>query len=220
MKKSLELLKARSRRAVLNNEAVKIVEKAQSPTDAFKMAKRGSMHVSIDEAAEEVRYLAIIKRDYGEKAFSNFVAERKNEYLAKEFIDRVSVAVNYLDMLQVTLELGGEESLPNRKLAGVMSTFILSIMTDFENYYLAHLTSNTRTQKQCLELYEKYRSEVNHFCEMAHQERLLNVLYLGKYVFEKSTSVLLNIGFAVSELSGVHFLQKAPRYYLEYNIRE
>ncbi len=94
--KSLEWLKARSKKAVLNAGAVQIAMKAKSPTDAFKLAQG---QAALKCMAEEVRYLAMIRRDYGKSQLKGFVRLVQDEDKDLFFQSKIGTALTFFGQL-------------------------------------------------------------------------------------------------------------------------
>lgn len=218
MKKSLEWLKARSRRIALNMEAVDIAKKAKSPTDAFNMAKQGSRYVRKNEVAEAVRYLAMIKRDYGKKELDAFVDGEDNRII-KGFLDKISIATTYLSILEASSDFGeGMRAVPDKIVALHFDKMISEIVADFEDQYLPQLDANVKNQGQCLRIFDECRLDIFHFHVMMNvvkDGKLENILALDSLLFEKVGMMLLNIGFALEDLYGIYFLGMKPLYYMQ-----
>lgn len=63
---SLEELTARSSKLGWEPDFIELVRRAKSPTAAFELATMKTVSLDIQKSC---RYLAIIRRDYGEEAF-------------------------------------------------------------------------------------------------------------------------------------------------------
>jgi hypothetical protein len=214
MKKSLEWLKARSKRAAFFTVAVNIVKTAKSPTDAHKMARewlkhdRGAPAVDAEEILQGVRFLALIKRDYSEEEFLKFVHAVCNEERDKEFIDKVSIASVYVDILVASNEYGeGNQSRPDRKLAIWFAEFVLKVLYEFTEVYLPALSPNMQLKNVKIGNLPGYLDELLHFCSYMEQriENNGNVLNFGE--IDKAAITLRLMGMTVSEMSGIYFMR-------------
>lgn len=105
-KNSLEELKARSEqhKYFLYPNLITVAKKAKSPNAAFELAIRQGYR---KEHAQACRYLAMIKRDYGNSEFNSFIKELKMEGFKVAYYAVLRPAIQLasrLDYLQKTTE--------------------------------------------------------------------------------------------------------------------
>lgn len=201
MKKSLEWLKARSAQIVLQPKAVEIARKANSPTDAFNLAR--SSGYFYDDDAELVRYLAVIKRDFGALEFDNFAESACNISVAKTFLDMLIPAISILEFSKICPAILMEEEI-STKLAPLLKEIRRMFDSEFQQLIFE---SNSEYATRCKDYYCRYVCQIDFLVRISEVN---SDLRYDIYGFEKIFTLLLTMGWSVGEKYGIYFMRTPP----------
>lgn len=196
----LKWLEARSVIVVISKEAVWIAKSAKSPTDAFKLAEN---HPELKSRAEAVRYLAMIKRDYGEVALDNFVSRKDMECKAHGFQEKIGILLIYFKQLEITAIRGLDEEKKNlAKKDRMFADFYLKLI-ERELWYIELLQTAVKEFRKEFLPFENDPEDLERRCRLDQLDDVCRRIFSDFQKHGKNLTGILNPDHLNCILSGI-----------------